>query len=145
MLVKLKKLRVFLILSSKLKTLESLRIFLGMEVVKTESGLCMSQRKYCLELLCEFGMIESKSMATSLEPVIVLDSIEYDNDHFLADISGYQKLVGKLIYLTMTRPDISYSDGCLSQYMHSSTESHVKATLRVIRYFKGTQGAGILM
>ncbi|XP_047953669.1 secreted RxLR effector protein 161-like [Salvia hispanica] len=60
------------------------------------------------------------------------------------DRSGYQRLVGKLIYLSHTRPDVAYTVGVLSQFMHSPQDEHWEAALRVVRYLKGTAGHGVL-
>ncbi|GKE71132.1 ribonuclease H-like domain-containing protein [Tanacetum coccineum] len=57
--------------------------------------------------------------------------------------SFYQKLIGKLIYLTHTKPDISYSVHYLSQFMHKPLRSHLRITLRVLRYLKGNHGKGV--
>ena len=57
-------------------------------------------------------------------------------DVVLSDPTCYQKLVGKLLYLTMTRPDISYVVQNLSQFMHKTKKSHMEGALRVIRYLK---------
>ncbi|GKE32329.1 ribonuclease H-like domain-containing protein, partial [Tanacetum coccineum] len=73
----------------------------------------------------------------------VLSFDETTNDKYLSDFTSYQKLVGKLIYLTNTRPDISYAIHCLSQHMHSPLQFHFKASLRVLRYLKGSPGCGI--
>ncbi|GJU81182.1 putative RNA-directed DNA polymerase [Tanacetum coccineum] len=102
------------LLSSRfmIKDLGVLKYFLGIEVIKNDKGMCLSQRKYSLELLNEFGMLACKPSKTPLyvsknknKPVKLVD----DDDKFLENVTGFQKLVGKLIYLTLTRPDISYA------------------------------------
>ncbi|KAF5819693.1 putative RNA-directed DNA polymerase [Helianthus annuus] len=62
----------------------------------------------------------------------------------LADKERYQRMVGKLIYLSHTRPDIAYAVGVVSQFMHQPQASHMEAVLRIVRYLKGTAGHGIL-
>ncbi|XP_042026953.1 secreted RxLR effector protein 161-like [Salvia splendens] len=56
----------------------------------------------------------------------------------------YQRLVGKLVYLSHTRPDIAYAVGVVSQFMHAPQVAHWEAALRIVRYLKGTVGHGIL-
>ncbi|XP_048229552.1 uncharacterized mitochondrial protein AtMg00810-like [Ricinus communis] len=63
----------------------------------------------------------------------------------LDDIGHYQRLVGKLIYLTVTRPDITYAVSMVSQFMHAPRTSHLDAVDRILRYLKGTPGQGIWM
>ncbi|XP_039156152.1 uncharacterized protein LOC120287427 [Eucalyptus grandis] len=76
---------------------------------------------------------------------------EYDkgtsqnDDPILRDPSRYQRLVEKLIYLTMTRPDISYAVQTLSQFMHSPKQSHLEAALKLVKYLKKCPGLGILL
>ena len=62
----------------------------------------------------------------------------------LADKEQYQRIVGKLIYLSHTRPDIAYAIGVVSQFMHQPHRAHMDAVLRIIRYLKGTVGHGVL-
>ena len=62
----------------------------------------------------------------------------------LIDRGRYQRLVGKLIYLSHTRPDIAYVVGIVSQFMHSPQEDHWEAVLRIVRYLKGTAEHEIL-
>lgn len=61
----------------------------------------------------------------------------------MKNITEYQKLIGKLIYLTTTRPDIAYAVSCLSQFMHCPLKSHLDVALKVIRYLKGSPGKGL--
>ncbi|CAM8892481.1 unnamed protein product [Rhodiola kirilowii] len=62
----------------------------------------------------------------------------------LADSIHYRRLVGKLIYLTITRPDLAYPVHILSQFMQNPTEEHLSATLRLLRYLKAAPAQGIL-
>lgn len=68
-----------------------------------------------------------------------------DEDTLLADPTQYQRLVGRLLYLTMTRIDIAYVVQVLSQFMHSPKQSHMNAALRVVKYIKNAPGLGLLM
>ncbi|GKB58900.1 uncharacterized mitochondrial protein-like protein [Tanacetum coccineum] len=76
----------------------------------------------------------------SNKPVKVVDG----DDKNLSNISCYQKLIGKLIYLTITRPDIAYVVHKLSQVMHSPKQSDLRLAFKVLRYLKGSPGKGIL-
>nr|GEW73225.1 putative ribonuclease H-like domain-containing protein [Tanacetum cinerariifolium] len=62
----------------------------------------------------------------------------------LADRNRYQRLVGKLIYLSHTRPDIAHAVGVVSRFMHQPQVAHMNAALRIVRYLKGTAGHGVL-
>ncbi|GJX54834.1 ribonuclease H-like domain-containing protein [Tanacetum coccineum] len=128
----------------KIKDLSELKYLLGIEVLKTEKGgLCLSQRKYCLELLHNYELLACKPVSTPLPENIILAHKESKDDKFLKNITSYQRLVGKLIYLTLTRPDISYSMHCLSQHMQAPLQSHMDLGLRVLRYLKGAPGSGV--
>nr|GEV69815.1 ribonuclease H-like domain-containing protein [Tanacetum cinerariifolium] len=72
-----------------------------------------------------------------------IEVIDTENDPVLDNVTEYQKLIGKLIYLTHTSPDISYLVHCLSQFMHKPLKSHLKIALKVLRYLKGCPGKGI--
>ncbi|GJW38483.1 ribonuclease H-like domain-containing protein [Tanacetum coccineum] len=135
------KFKTFLKSKFQIKDLGHLKYFLEIEVIKTNKDLCLTQRKYCLELLKEYGLLGCKPVSTSMEPNSVLPYIATKDDSHLDNITGYQKLLGKLIYLTHTRLDIAYSVHCLAQYMHSPLKSHLKYALNVLRYFKNAPEA----
>ncbi|GJU46458.1 putative RNA-directed DNA polymerase, partial [Tanacetum coccineum] len=139
----IEKLKAYLKSNFMLKDLGVMKYFLGIEVLDNANGICMTQRKYCLELIHEFGLLAAKPVTTPLPENCVLVVGESDSDKFLKNIFEYQKLLGKLIYLTHTRPDISYAVHCLSQHMHAPLQSHLRIALRVIRYLKNSPGTGI--
>ncbi|KAK2981051.1 hypothetical protein RJ640_007654 [Escallonia rubra] len=85
--------------------LGSLKFFLGMEIARSKKGIAVSQRKYVLDLLKETGMSGCRSVETPIDPNKKLG----DNKGDLVNTSRYQKLVGKLIYLSHTRPDIAFA------------------------------------
>nr|KAJ0213000.1 hypothetical protein LSAT_V11C400157850 [Lactuca sativa] len=127
-----------------IKDLGELKYFLGIEVIKTDKGVCLNQRKYCLELLHEFGMLAYKPVKTPLETNLVLKrELDLDKSDCVVNITEFQKLIGKLIYLTMTRPDISYAVHILSQYTHKPQKSHLKVAFRLLRYLKNCPGKGV--
>ena len=97
------KVKVFLNSKFRIKDLRILKFFLEIEIVTTKTGVCLCQRKYVLELLHEYGMIGCKPSHTPLDLFTVIsDKGVDDNDCLLTDFTGYKKLVGKLIYLTLT-------------------------------------------
>nr|GEU81376.1 ribonuclease H-like domain-containing protein [Tanacetum cinerariifolium] len=104
----------------------------------------LSQRNYCIELLHELSMLGCKPTSIPVEPNIVLYFKFCDEDPPLNNITTYQNLVGKLIYLTHTTPDIAYYVHCLSQHMHALLKSHLQAAFNVLRYLKGSTGKGLM-
>ncbi|GKD63254.1 ribonuclease H-like domain-containing protein [Tanacetum coccineum] len=108
------------------------------KVLDDKDDICLSQKKYCLKLLHEFDLLAAKHVYTPLPENATLNHTESDDDHLLVNVVNYQRLVGKLIYLTNTRHDISYVVHCLSQFIHSPLNSHLDDALRVLRYLKGS-------
>ncbi|XP_047257514.1 uncharacterized mitochondrial protein AtMg00810-like [Capsicum annuum] len=132
-----------------MKDLGDLKYFLGIKVLRSASGIILNQRKYILELIADTGLSGSKPAITPLESNAKLTSIEYDHatgaqdDELLSDISSYQRLIGKLMYATITRPDITFFVQTLSQFMQHPKKSHWEEATRVLRYLKGFVGQGI--
>ena len=125
-----------------IKDLGYLKYFLGIEVAFSNKGLFISQRKYTLDLLKETGKLGCKPASTPIDNKSKLNS---EDGEPIKDMNQFQRLVGKLIYLTVTRPDISFSVSQISKFMHSPRTPHLEAINRILRYLKGNPGKGILM
>ncbi|KAI5327710.1 hypothetical protein L3X38_027106 [Prunus dulcis] len=125
----------------EMKSLGDLKYFLGIEVAKSKHGIFLSQRKYILDLLAETGMLDCKPIDTLGEQNHKLglyhNQVPIDNER-------YQRLMGKLIYLAHTRPDIAYAVSVMSQFMHSPSENHMGDVMRILRYLKVTSGKGLI-
>lgn len=123
-----------------MKDLGDLKYFLGIEFSCSSRGIFMSQCKYALDVLHDSGLVGAKSEKFPMEQnsKLALD----DNDK-LHDATKYRRLVARLIYLTVTRPDIVYSVRVLSQFMHEPCKSHWNAAIRVLKYVKGTLDQGL--
>ncbi|BFG28414.1 hypothetical protein CerSpe_146880 [Prunus speciosa] len=125
----------------QMKELRQLKHFLGLEVDRTQEGIFQCQHKYAKDLLQKFGMLECKPISTPMEPNVKLCTYEGKD---VEDATMYQQLVGSLIYLTLTRPDISYAVGVMSRYMQNPKKSHLDAVRRILRYVKSTIDYGHL-
>lgn len=89
-----------------MKDLGPLHYFLGVSVSRHKSGLLLSQRKYCVDILERAGMFDCKPCNT---PVDTCAKLSADNGPAVADATDFRSLAGALQYLTFTRPDISYA------------------------------------
>ena len=98
----------------EVKDLGQLKYFLGIEIARSPKGIVLSQRKYVLDLLSETGMLGCRAASTPIEQNHQLCAQSGDP----IDRESYQRLVGRLIYLCHTRPDISYGVSVVSRYMH---------------------------
>ena len=100
----------------------------------------MCQHKYCLNLLSDCGLTASKPVSTPLDSAIHLHQ---DGGQPYSDIPAYHRLVGRLLYLTTTRPDISFATQQLGQIMAHPTTQHHKAAMRLVHYLKSSPGWGL--
>lgn len=112
-----------------------------MEVARSKEGIFISQRKYTLDLLEETGKLGCKPVGIPLEKNW---KSKIKDDEPSVDVGRYQRLVGRLIYLSLTRPDIAYVVSVVSQYMHSPTRRHLEAVNHILKYLKGTPGSGLM-
>ncbi|XP_019158713.1 PREDICTED: uncharacterized protein LOC109155567 [Ipomoea nil] len=135
----IQELKTFLDNTFKIKDLGALGYFLGIEASSTADGPNFCQRKYALEILEEAGFLGCKPTNT---PMVHNLKLTHDGTP-LADASCYRRLVGKLLYLTPTRPDISYSIQQLSQFVDNPTDQHLTVAHCVLRYIKKSPGQGL--
>uniref|UniRef100_A0A1J3G9F4 Copia protein n=1 Tax=Noccaea caerulescens TaxID=107243 RepID=A0A1J3G9F4_NOCCA len=120
--------------------LGELSYFLGMEVKQNEEGIFLSQENYAQKLLKKFGMQDCKSLSTPLTPH---GKTEEGLEKKLEDVTKYLSMIGGMLYLCASRPDIMYASSYLSRYMASPLKQHFQEAKRVLRYIKGTLTYGI--
>lgn len=140
--VKIQELKIYLDRKFSIKDLGPLKYFLGIEVARSADGIVLSQRKYTLDILKDCGM---EGCRTSLFPMEQNARYDLDENSPVVDAMQYRRLIGKLLYLTVTRPDIQYAVNVLSQFISSPRESHMNVVLRVLRYLKGAPGQGLFL
>lgn len=134
--------KLFLHPQFKIKDLGPMKYFLGLELARNSTGIFLNQRKYALDILADTGMSSVKPSVVSIEQNHKL----IDNQSPIlpdADIAIYRRLVGRLLYLTITRPDLSYGIHVLSQFISSPRVDHLAAAYKMVKYIKGTIGQGL--
>ncbi|RVX05212.1 Retrovirus-related Pol polyprotein from transposon RE1 [Vitis vinifera] len=125
-----KALQNYLSREFEMKDLGPLKYFLGIEVSRSSEGIFLSQRKYALDLLQETGMSGCQPVNTPIEEGLKLC---VEPNQVSTDKGRYQRLVGRLMYLAHTRPDLAYALSVVSQYMHNPGEQHMNAVMRILR------------
>ncbi|KAG6471062.1 hypothetical protein ZIOFF_072158 [Zingiber officinale] len=116
-----------------MKSLGELRHFLDLEVENREDGIFVSQKGYAMKLVERFGQKKSKTRMTPLD----LDTkLRREEGSVLLDARPYRAVVGSLLYLTITRLDISFSVGLISRFLSSPRKGHLEAAKKILNHFK---------
>ena len=118
-----------------------LHYFLGIEVTQMNDGICISQERYVSNIIHKWKMGNCKPMSTPMntnEKKLVEDGAEK------VDAQSYRNLVGILLYITTTRPNIMHAVGLISRFMKSPSKIHFGVANIILRYLRGTTSYGIL-
>jgi hypothetical protein len=118
-----------------------LSYFLGMEIMQSKLRCFLCQRNFTMKLLKKFAMENCKPVST---PMVAGQKLMKDDTAPKADGRMYRSLIGSLLYLTATRPDIVFTVNYLSRFMQNPSQNHYVAAKRVLRYLRGTQDFGMV-
>jgi hypothetical protein len=124
----------------KMKDLGELCYFLGIEVIQSPKGIWLIQKQYALNKLSEYGMTSYKPISIPLEQNVKFSADERD---LVEDTTMYRCTLGSLIYMTITRPYLSYAAGVVSQFMQTPRKPHLDVVRCILRYIKHTLQCGI--
>jgi len=111
-----------------------LSFFLGLQVKQTKDGIFLCQSKYCKEILKKFEMENCKESSCYMDADVAGKGV---------DQTKYRGLIGSLLYLTTSRPDIMFAVCLCARYQAYPKESHFKAAKRILKYLKGTSSVGL--
>ena len=117
-----------------------LTFFLGLQIKQLNDGIYIHQSKYCRELLKRFGMDSCKSASTPMSVACYLDQDEAGK---AVEVTKYRGIIGSLLYLTASRPDIMFSVCMCARFQAKPKESHLTAVKRIMKYLKGTTNTGL--
>ena len=126
-----------------MKNQGELRYFIGMELARSKRGLVISQRKYIfLIYLKKQVWVVTNLQLHQLMQIKKLDKVKNGTT---IDVSQYQRLVGRLIYVSQARPDIAFTVSMISQFLHIPLNMHLDAAHRILRYLKSYLGRGLFL
>ena len=112
-----------------------MRYFLGLEILQNTHGIFVCQRKYVHDVLSRFGMKDCNAVKN---PIVPGTKLSRNDAGPKVDATLFKQVVGSLMYLTTTRPDLMYGVSLISRFMTNPTENHWLAAKRILRYLKGT-------
>ncbi|KAI3758473.1 hypothetical protein L6452_06036 [Arctium lappa] len=124
----------------EMSLMRELTFFLGLQVKQTSEGTFISQSKYVYEILQKYKLNDSTSMRTPLSTGVKLDT---DPSGESVDIKTYRGMIGSLLYLTASRPDIMFATCLCARYQANPKVSHLTAVKRIFKYLRGTQTLGL--
>ena len=117
-----------------------LKFFLGLQIIQELEGIFINQSKYIKELLKKYQM---KNLKPINAPMEISTTFDADTEGKLVDANQFRGMIGSLLYLTSSRPDIQFSVCLCARFQASLRESHLTAVKRIFRYLVGTQDIGL--
>lgn len=114
---------------------------LSIEVAQSKDGLVISQHKYAMDILEETGLLNAKPVDALMDPSVKLRPNQGKSQF---DSGRYRRLVAKLNYLTVTRPDISFAINVVCQFLNSPCQDHMEVVIRILRYIKCALGKDLV-
>nr|GEY26663.1 hypothetical protein [Tanacetum cinerariifolium] len=114
--------------------------FLGLQVNQSPCGIFINQSKYVLEILKKYRMESCDPVGTPME---IKDKLDLDRNGTPVDATKYRSMIGALMYLTSSRPDIVHATCLCARYQAKPTEKHLKEVKRIFRYLWGTVNTGL--
>ena len=120
--------------------MREMNFFLGLQVKQFSTGIFINQAKYIFDILKKFGMPDCSTINT---PMATGNKIGPNYNGKDVDLKIYRSMIGSLMYLTASRPDIMFATGVCARYQPKPKESHLLAAKRIMRYLKGTPYLGL--
>nr|GFD04214.1 uncharacterized mitochondrial protein AtMg00810-like [Tanacetum cinerariifolium] len=114
--------------------------FLGLQVNQSPCSIFINQSKYVLVILNKYGIESCDPVGTPME---IKDKLDLDQNRTLVDATKYRSMIGALMYLTSSRPDIVHATCLCTRYQAKPTEKHLKEVKRIFRYLRGTVNTGL--
>ncbi|GKF14567.1 retrovirus-related pol polyprotein from transposon TNT 1-94 [Tanacetum coccineum] len=124
----------------KMSMMGKMSFFLGLQISQSPGGIFINQSKYALEILKKYGMESSDLVDT---PLVERTKLDEDLQGIPVDPTRYRGMVGSLMYLISSRPDLVFAVCMCAHYLEKPTEKHLYAIKRVFRYLKGTINIGL--
>ncbi|GJY65426.1 putative ribonuclease H-like domain-containing protein [Tanacetum coccineum] len=124
----------------QMSSMGELTFFLGLQVKQNKGGIFISQDKYVAEILKKFDLVNVKAAITPMETKMPLTK---DEEAFDVDVHLYRSMIGSLMYLTASRPDIMYAVCVCSRFQVTPKTSHLNAVKRIFKYLKGKPNLGL--
>ncbi|GJR05592.1 retrovirus-related pol polyprotein from transposon TNT 1-94 [Tanacetum coccineum] len=124
----------------KMSMMGKISFFLGLQISQSPRGIFINQSKYALESLKKYGFDSCDPVDT---PMVEKSKLDEDKEGKAVDPSHYRGMIGTLLYLTASRPDLQFAICMCARYQARPTEKHLHAVKRIFRYLRGTVNRGL--
>ncbi|GJW55714.1 retrovirus-related pol polyprotein from transposon TNT 1-94 [Tanacetum coccineum] len=124
----------------KMSMMGQMSFFLGLQISQSPRGIFLNQSKYASEIIKKYGLLTSDSVDT---PMVEKNKLDEDLQGTPVDATLYCGMIGSLMYLTSSRPDLIYAVCLCARYQAKPTEKHLHAVKRIFRYLKGIINMGL--
>ncbi|GKC29076.1 retrovirus-related pol polyprotein from transposon TNT 1-94 [Tanacetum coccineum] len=124
----------------KMSMMGEMTFFLGLQVNQSPCGIFIKQSNYVLEILRKYGMETCDPIGTPME---IKDKLDLDKNETLVNATKYRSMIGALMYLTSSRPDIVHATCLCARYQAKPIEKHLKEVKRIFCYLRGTVNMGL--